>query len=247
MKPGFSVCHCRIKTLPLIIFIFMLALLLRLGFWQLSRAEEKRELLANQYAKMQKELQPIGELLAENNDLRYRRVIAEGHYDTQHQILLDNQIHNGKVGYFVLTPFILADERKTVLVNRGWVLMNKNRQDMPGIDFSPPTEKLSIIGMFNHFPEVGLELEGADEPGKGWPSVVQIINKQKITKKLNQPIIDLQLQLSVEEPYGYVREWQIHTRIPPEKHIAYAFQWFALAATLTLLILWISCKTPEND
>ncbi|SMG66548.1 [weak similarity to] Surfeit locus 1, partial [methanotrophic bacterial endosymbiont of Bathymodiolus sp.] len=42
----------------------MLAVLLRLGFWQLSRAEEKRELVANQTARMQHELQPIAELLA---------------------------------------------------------------------------------------------------------------------------------------------------------------------------------------
>ena len=121
-------CRCRIKILPLIVFVCMLAILIRLGFWQLSRAEEKRELLANQTAMMRKELQPIAELLAENNDLRYRRVIAEGHYDVQHQVLLDNQIHNGKVGYFVLTPFILADEDKTILVNRGWLLMNKDRK-----------------------------------------------------------------------------------------------------------------------
>lgn len=65
----------------------MLAVL-RLGFWQLSRAEEKRELVANQTARMRHELQPIAELLAETNDLRYRRVIVEGHYDVQHQILL---------------------------------------------------------------------------------------------------------------------------------------------------------------
>ena len=240
-------CRCRIKILPLIVFVCMLAILIRLGFWQLSRAEEKRELLANQTAMMQKELQPIAELLTENHDLRYRRVIAEGHYDVQHQILLDNQIHNGKVGYFVLTPFILADDDKIILVNRGWLLMNKDRNQLPEIGFIPPAEKISIIGVLNHFPQVGLVLEGADEPGKGWPSVVQIINQKKITQKLQQPIIDFQLQLSADQPYGYAREWQVHTRMPPEKHTAYAFQWFALAATLTLLILWISCKTQKND
>jgi surfeit locus 1 family protein len=247
MKPGFSVCRCRVKIIPLIIFVVMLAVLLRLGFWQLSRAEEKRELVANQTARMQHELQPIAELLAETNDLRYRRVIVEGHYDVQHQILLDNQIYNGKVGYFVLTPFIITDEQKTILVNRGWVLMDKDRNNLPDIAFIPPTEKMSITGVLNAFPQVGLLLEGADEPGSGWPTVVQIINKQKMTEKLQQPIIDFQLQLAVEEPYGYVRAWQVHTRIPPEKHTAYAFQWFALAATLTLLILWISCKTQKND
>jgi surfeit locus 1 family protein len=68
MKPGFSVCRCRVKIIPLIIFVVMLAVLLRLGFWQLSRAEEKRELVANQTARMQHELQPIAELLAETNE-----------------------------------------------------------------------------------------------------------------------------------------------------------------------------------
>ena len=190
---------------------------------------------------------PIDKLLADNTDFRYRRVILEGHYDVKHQFLLDNQFNNGKVGYFILTPFILASDSQTVLINRGWVLMNKDRRQLPDIEFKPPEEKLSITGVVNHFPEVGLILEGADEPGKGWPSVVQLIDAQKIANKLNRPILDFQIQLSVEQPYGYVREWQINTRIPPEKHVAYAFQWFALAFTLTLLALWGSCKTHKND
>ena len=240
-------CRCRIKIVPLIGFIVLLALLLRLGFWQLSRAGEKREFLANQTVMMQKEPQPIGKLLAENKPVRYRRVSAEGHYDVQHQILLDNQIHQGKVGYLVLTPFILAHEQQTVLVNRGWVLMDKDRSKLPAIDFIPPAGKIEITGVLNEFPQVGLVLEGADQPSEGWPSTVQIINKHKITSKLARSIADYQLQLAADEPYGYVREWQVHTRMPPEKHTAYAFQWFALAATLTLLILWISCKTEKHD
>ncbi|MBT3813032.1 MAG: SURF1 family protein [Gammaproteobacteria bacterium] len=247
MNLGFSVCRCRIKIIPLLAFVAMFTLLIRLGFWQLSRAEEKRELVANQTARMQQELQPIAELLAANNDLRYRHVILEGHYDVEHQILLDNQIYNSKVGYFVLTPFIFRDENKTILVNRGWVLMDKDRSKLPDIAFIPPAGEIAITGVLNSFPQVGLLLKGADEPGAGWPTVVQIINKQKMTDKLQQPLLDFQLQLSAKQPYGYVRAWQVHTRMPPEKHTAYAFQWFALAATLTLLILWISCKTQRND
>lgn len=239
--------HCGIKILPLIVFVATFALLMRLGFWQLSRAAEKRELLANQNARLHSELRPLSELLAETHDLRYRQVLVQGHYDVQHQILLDNQINQGKVGYAVLTPFILAHESKTILVNRGWLPMSKNRSTLPDIGFMPPAGNISIIGMLNHYPQVGLVLAGADEPSHGWPTVVQIINQQKMTQKLNQAIIDFQLQLSAREPYGYVREWQIHTRITPEKHVAYAFQWFALATTLTLLIVWISCKAQKND
>ncbi|GFO71997.1 surfeit locus 1 family protein [Bathymodiolus japonicus methanotrophic gill symbiont] len=239
--------RCKIKIVPLIGFIALLALLLRLGFWQLSRAEEKREFLANQTAMMQKQPQPIGQLLADNKPIRYRRVIAKGHYDVQHQILLDNQIHQGKVGYLVLTPFILAHDPTTILVNRGWVLMDKDRSKLPAIDFIPSTEMIAITGVLNEFPQVGLVLKGADQPSEGWPSKLQIINQQKITSKLGRSIADYQLQLAAGEPYGYVREWHVHTRMPPEKHTAYAFQWFALAATLTLLILWISCKTKKHD
>ena len=247
MKQSFRVYRCTIKIIPLFIFICLLALLLRLGFWQLSRAEEKREFMVNQQEKMQREMLPIDKLIVDNTDFRYRRVLLEGHYDVKHQFLLDNQFHNGKVGYFVLTPFLLTATGQTVLINRGWVLMNKDRRQLPNVNFMPPTGKLSLVGVINHFPQVALILEGADEPGKGWPSVVQLIDTQKITNKLNQPILDFQVQLSADQSYGYIREWQINTRIPPEKHIAYAFQWFALAFTLTLLTLWGSCKTHKND
>lgn len=247
MKQSFSVCRCKIKILPLFIFICLLALLLRLGFWQLGRAEEKREFLSIQQENMQREVLPINKLLADNKVLRYGRAMLEGHYDTKHQFLLDNQFHGGKVGYFVLTPFVLAQGGQTVLVNRGWVLMNKDRTQLPNISFIPPEEPLSITGIINHFPQVGLVLAGADEPGQGWPSVVQLINTKKIFNKLKQPILDFQVQLSAEQPYGYIREWQVQTRIPPEKHVAYAFQWFSLAVTLTLLTLWGSCRTHKND
>ncbi|NOQ13367.1 MAG: SURF1 family protein [Methyloprofundus sp.] len=247
MKQSFNVYRCKISLLPLLIFICLLALLLRLGFWQLSRAEEKRDFLANQQEKMQRETLPIAKLLAGNQELRYRRVLLEGHYDVEHQFLLDNQFHNGKVGYFVLTPFILAADGQVVMVNRGWVVMNKDRNKLPDIDFKPVQGMQTIAGIINYFPQVGLILEGADEPGNGWPSVVQLINPLKIKQKLQQPILDFQVQLSTEQPSGYVREWKINTRMPPEKHVAYAFQWFALAVTLTFLAFWLSYKAYKND
>lgn len=247
MKQCFSVYRCKIKIIPLCIFIAVLLLLIRLGFWQLSRADEKREFLVNQQDKMNTVVLPIAELLAEKNDVRYRRVLLTGHYDVQHQFLIDNQFNKSQVGYFVLTPFILTSDRSAVLVNRGWVLMNKDRSKLPDIHFIPPKEQISIEGIINYFPQVGLALPGADVPGKGWPSVVQLVNTQKITNKLNLPILGFQVQLAKEQANGYVRDWVVHTRMLPEKHTAYAFQWFALAITLTLLTLWGSCKTKQND
>ncbi len=245
MKLRFLGYRCRIKIVPFILFIALLALLIRLGFWQLNRAELKREFLQLEQQKQQMQQVPLLQLLAAEQDHRYRKVELRGHYDSAHQFLIDNQIYLGKVGYFVMTPFILKD-RQMVLVNRGWLPMQQDRT-LPDISLLVITAEQSITGIINNFPRVGLVLQGADEPSKGWPSVVQIINTQKINQKLNHAILDFQVQLSPEQEHGYTRDWHISTKMPPEKHMAYAFQWFALAITLTLLILWISCKKEKND
>ncbi|MBE0468906.1 MAG: SURF1 family protein [Methyloprofundus sp.] len=238
---------CKINFIPFIVFIAVLAVLLRLGFWQLARADIKRAYLATQQTQSLMPPVALTELLALGADLRYRQVQLVGRYDVAHQFLVDNQILEGKVGAFVLTPFILAGNNTLVLVNRGWVAMSKGAQQLPDIDFKPASGELVLNGMLNDFPGVGLVLAGADEPSDSWPSVVQIINNAKIASKLNQPIFDFQVQLLADQPNGYTRNWQINRRMPPEKHIAYAVQWFALAITLILLILWISCKKNKDD
>ncbi len=247
MKVSFFNYSCKINFIPFIVFIALLVLLIRLGFWQLGRADIKRAHLLAQQEKMLLPPVALTDLLVTGDEWRYRQVQLRGHYDVAHQFLVDNQIINGKVGGFVLTPFMLVGNNKIVLVNRGWVAMSKDRMQLPNIDFTPPSGELVLNGMLNHFPGVGLVLAGADEPSDSWPSVVQIINAAKITKKLNQPIFDFQVQLLPDQPNGYTRNWQINTRMPPEKHIAYAVQWFALAVTLTLLTLWISCKKYKDD
>lgn len=247
MKLSFLNYTWKINLIPFIVFIAVLVLLLRLGFWQLDRADVKRAHIAAQQEKMLLAPVALTDLLATSDEWRYRQVQLRGHYDVAHQFLVDNQIIGGKVGGFVLTPFMLTGNSKIVLVNRGWVAMSKNRKQLPNIDFTPPSGELVVNGMLNHFPRVGLVLAGADEPSDSWPSVVQIINAAKIIQKLNQPIFDFQVQLLPDQPNGYIRNWQTNTRMPPEKHIAYAVQWFALALTLTLLILWISCKKYKDD
>jgi len=242
MQLSLSSYTCKIKVIPLLLFIALMALLFRLGFWQLNRAEEKRMIIQEQQSKMQLPEVPLFELMAKTSDLIYRRVQLIGHYDVEHQVLVDNQIHQGQVGYFVITPFVLAGSHQTVLVNRGWVKMPKDRYQLPDIKILATRKDIIVVGVINHFPSVGLILKGADVPSKGWPSIVQIIDAQKMSEKLQRTILDFQVQLVEDQANGYIREWQVVSRMPPEKHIAYAFQWFALAVTLFLLMLWISCK-----
>jgi len=238
--------RCHIRWIPVVCFVSVFCLLLRLGFWQLDRAASKQIFLAKQQAKMQQTPIKFNKLMTQE-DSQYQKVWLQGVYDVQHQFLLDNQMQAGKLGAFVLTPFKIAQSDKFILVNRGWVPMDKARKKLPLLTFTPKSEQQKILGIINHFPSVGLVLKSADEPSKGWPSMVQIINVEKIKHKLQAGIFPFQIQLASNQSYGYVREWQVKTRMPPEKHRAYAFQWFALAATLFFLTLWMSCQVDKND
>lgn len=247
MRVNFLNYQWKIHWLPLVIFIVVFSLLLRLGFWQLNRAAEKEQLLSNQAQRMLSKPVYLPELLKAQDEIKYRSVVLKGNYDATHQLLVDNQIVNGKLGAFVMTPFILADKSGAVLVNRGWIAMDKARLKVPDISLTANQYEISLIGRVNNFPAVGMVLKGADDLSEGWPSQVQVINLDKLATRFNYSFYSFQVQLQADQANGYLRDWTINTRMPPEKHRAYAFQWFALAATLFFLTLWISCKTHKND
>jgi len=237
----------RIHWLPLLLFICVFSLLMRLGFWQLERAKEKQLFLLKQQQHLLEKPVPIEQFLNDFSQSRYRPVLLQGRYDIKQQLLVDNQIYAGQLGAFVLTPFILDDNKGVVLVNRGWVAMDKARKKLPNIDLMTETQKISLTGIINEFPSVGLVLQGADEPSDSWPIVVQIVNIEKLRERFKYTFLPFQVQLKDDQANGYIRDWTINTQMPPEKHQAYAFQWFALATTLFFLILWISCKTHKHD
>ncbi len=233
------------KRAPLIAYLCLLPLLLTLGIWQLNRAEEKRALLKLQAQRQTSEVLELSAIQPENlESWRYKSVRAIGHYDGNHQFLLDNQVNNGRAGYFVLTPFKLKENSKAVLVNRGWIPLGKSRTDLPDIRVEP--DETTVSGRINHFPQVGLKLAGAEIPAKGWPAVVQVIDIKVLSKQLDYPLFDFQIELDKTSAYGFTREWQQPTVMTPEKHTAYAVQWFLLALTLTVLFVKYG-RNKENE
>jgi surfeit locus 1 family protein len=232
---------CSIALLPGIAFMVLLPLLVALGIWQLGRAEEKEALLALQEQRIRAAPMPLADAGgADSQSLRYRSVTATGQYDSTHQFLIDNKILNGRVGYYVLTPFKIQNSAQAVLVNRGWVPADANRSVLP--DVTMGEETATVSGRINFFPAVGMKLAGAEIPTEGWPAVVQVAESAILAKRLGYALLDFQVELGVGQPSGYVREWNAPVAIPPEKHRAYALQWFGLALTLVILFIWLSCK-----
>lgn len=235
----------KFEKIPSLAFLCVFPLLVALGFWQLHRAEEKRLFLDTQAQAVTAEALHLSATSEDNADVqRYKKVEVTGQYDVSHQFLIDNQINGGKAGYFVMTPFLLQGKNKAVLVNRGWVPLNRDRSVLPDIGFDN-TDGV-IKGRINQFPSVGVKLPGAEIPTDGWPSVVQVVDSDILAKRLGYPLFHFQIELDKELPDGYKREWQTINIMPPEQHTAYAVQWFGLAVTLLLLFIGYSLKKTDD-
>ncbi|MCK9606475.1 MAG: SURF1 family protein [Methylomonas sp.] len=226
-------------------YALMMLLLCSLGVWQLGRAEQKKQMLLQQQAAIDSGVINLNQqAVADVSAVRYRKAKLTGHYDPAHQFLLDNQIVDGKTGYFVLTPFRVNGRQSAILINRGWLAVGGDRNQMP--DLTMRTEPTEVTGRINQFPSVGLVLKGAEIPTENWPSVVQIVDSKVLSQKLGYEIAAFQIELEASVADGYKREWRINVPIPPEKHLAYAVQWFGLALTLTALFIWISIKNRSE-
>jgi surfeit locus 1 family protein len=76
---------------------------------------------------------------------------------------------------------------------------------------------------------------------KKYPRIIQAISLTELSEELNYKLLPIVIQLDKAESDGFVREWQPYYGTV-DKHIAYAVQWFSMAAVLFLLFIKINTK-----
>lgn len=100
-----------------------------LGFWQIQRADEKKQMVEAQQNLLKKE--PVLWSTRQNVPQQYERIHVQGVY-LPTIFLLDNQHQRHQFGYDVLSP-LLMDDGSVVMVDRGWIPGDGNRQLFPKI------------------------------------------------------------------------------------------------------------------
>lgn len=216
--------YTKIATTTLIIILAII--LVALGFWQLRRADEKRQLLVSFKQQFHSTPLPLAQL---KKPKLYQAVSLSGKPITRRQLLLDNKFNHHRVGYHVLVPVEIAKDKPWVLVNLGWIAMGPSRQQLPSL--KPIASHVNWQGNIYYSKRTPLRL--GDSSAKSWPRVIERLNFKEITQQLNHAIYPFVVLLAPNEDNGYVRQWQ-PTTMPPERHIGYAFQWFALALGLLI-------------
>ena len=229
--------------IPTIVFLLILPILLRLGFWQLDRAEEKRGLIS--LFKQQNELGPlfIKSNIKLDEKLNYRKAKVEGKYNLSKQIFIDNKIYQGKTGVYVMTPFKLKNSEYSILVNRGWVPMAIDRLTLPNI--TTTNKELTLFGKIKMQSKKPFTVGERFQSNQGWPALMQWINLPEIEKTSGLKLLPYVLLLDEKEQSGYVRNWK-PVVMQPEKSTSYAVQWFALALALTIIYIVVNLKNERE-
>ena len=208
--------------------IFFVFVFVFLGIWQIERAANKEGLLQDFNSEQES---PPTRLTSQSPN--WSRVFVDGVFDSSRQILIDNQIHNGKVGYKIFTPFRF-DDNKIVLVDRGWIGQGQSRSDLPQLNI---LEKKSRIIATVTSPEQGV-LAGSELLTNEWPRVSQSKAVEVIALAFNEPILDIVLVL--DPGSSQITEFiQIKPfAITPVKHYGYAMQWFTMSIVLLGMFLF---------
>ena len=212
---------------PLLAAIAGIAAATALGNWQLGRAAEKREARARLEAAAAQAPISVPSAVLDAADVESRRVEARGVFDPRHTVYIDNRIHRGVPGYHVVTPLRLPGGERHVLVNRGWIAQTANRAVLPEVPTPPGT--VTVTGTAAIPGKRTLELAETVIEGRVW----QNLTIERYAKA--RPIAIQPFVIRQESPAddGLVREWPAPD-LGIDKHYGYAFQWYALAATILI-------------
>jgi surfeit locus 1 family protein len=235
------------KFWPSLATVLILPILVVLGFWQLDRADQKRsqyEILMRRQLEEAIDINRTGERINDKDKMLWRTVNASGHFNEDIQILLDNQVMNNQVGYFVFTPFALTGTGIWFLVNRGWVAVGNDRSQVPAFNRTEGT--VSIAGTVMNAPVAGVSLgEIVDEQMAPGVYRLQVIDIAHVNTLIGVELMPYIIRLNPDSQYGYRRAWH-RSESGENVHLAYAFQWFLLAVTLLLIYIVVNLEKDQG-
>lgn len=191
--------------------------LLGLAHWQYSRMQERDAQAAVQTARVP--------------------VAVTGVWRTAQTVALDNQPApdgSGRVGWRILTPLALEDS--TVIVDRGWMPLPRDRTAVP--DFAAVSPTTSVVsGVLAPYPVRKGVLGGPDTTTNA--KVLAWLNPAVVT---SVPVGKAYLQATTATAPGVIAV----PPLPPDgrQNGAYALQWLVMA--LAWAMCWLAVLRPRS-
>lgn len=238
----------KINWLVFVCLLSSLGMFISLGFWQLDRAAEKRDMADALQRRAQAAALPLQQAESASDFGNTSPVQLDGYYENEIPFLVSFQFWRGQAGFELITPFRTRDGG-LVLLSRGWIAPATDRE-LPEI---PPVVGEQTVIARVHLPEV--EVPPAEVTSRSWPVLLSRFNIEQAGRLLGESVYPYVLRLEADQPGVQSRHWQPPS-ISTRTHIAYAVQWFSIAAVVLIasflyssnfISLWRRRRQPETE
>lgn len=225
--------------------------MLRLGVWQLGRADEKQILLDQVQDRAQQNPVDLASIVgivdaANTQNYRFNSVVVTGRYAPGNSVYIDNKVVNSKVGYTVLTPLQVVGTPWWIMVDRGWLSAGLDRANLPPFKTDRSVHQLS--GRLNLLPPKP-PLWDDDYPvanGALWQyfSIAEYTAQTQL--QLLPMVLELAPETTAEADPQLIRRWARINDQWVAKHHGYAVQWFAMAAAFLIACIVLIARTKTK-
>jgi cytochrome oxidase assembly protein ShyY1 len=232
----------KIRLLPALLILIVVAVTVRLGFWQRDRAHQKEALQAHITQFENAPAQTIGAAPVALKDIEFHRVRAVGSFVPEQVVYLDNRPYNDQPGFYVVMPFKLRDGGY-VLVNRGWLPRNMSERTAIG-PYVTPKGEVEIEGIAR------ADASKAYELGEGGSAAHQQIRQNldvhAFAAETGLPLQPFVIQQISDDGDKLVRDWP--TPISGvERNYGYMLQWWGMAVAAIAFGLYAARRAARNE
>lgn len=229
----------RARVGLLLLALAMIAGFISLGRWQLQRAGEKQQMLAELADAIgDKKARPVALAAAATAD-GYTWAAGRGHFRASPILLLDNQRRGARVGVHVFGVFV-PERGEPLLVDLGWLPLPGDRR-LP--DVSLPQGEQDVAGLLAPPPSPGIALGPAYTVTDARRWLLTRIDIAALAEGLQFGLAPRILRLDPALPIGFARDLDVlPNTLPPERHRGYAVQWFGLAIATFFIAVFLGFR-----
>lgn len=219
------------------------AVMARLGFWQIDRLEQRRAFNARVQAQIDRpvlDLTPVlsdeqgAQIASQLTGMEYRSIIVEGEYDHSQQVALLNQAWENRLGVRLLTPLRISGSDQYILVDRGWAPYEDYRDgQLQRYNEAGAVKIEGIIRSSQTRPDIGRRSDPELAPGQERLEAFYLANVERIDQQTPYALLPVYIQQAPDPAWaGPPYRSAPLPELSEGSHLGYAIQWFTFAAIL---------------
>jgi surfeit locus 1 family protein len=214
--------------------VALAAVMVRLGFWQLDRLSQRRQL--NGFVESQIAMAPINLNVSPDlpglDGMDYRPVVVSGEYKFAEQVVLRNKSYQGMPGGHLLTPLRITGTQEAVIVDRGWIsLTDLNAGHLERFDEPGMVVVKGAISLSQEDYPTGGTVDPTMAPDGSRLTALNLVNLTRLSPQVSEQLLPIYIQ---EEPSKDWTRQPYRVAAAPDlsdgPHLSYAVQWFSFAA-----------------